>query len=213
MSHDPMGLWKDFSLRHHLTISQLTMFQEYYVRLVSANERYNLTAITDLEHVITDHFDDSLALIKKIDCSKLKGLADIGTGAGFPGIPLKIIYPSMPLYLIEVSEKKRSFLQELIDAFLFEQVHLSELDWRTFLRKTFYDIDLFCARASLQPEELIRVFKPASPYRHATLVYWAAQGWEPSQAVQQYLTTTMSYQVGAKQRYLVFLNNPRSNDP
>ena len=165
MSYDSESLWEEFFSRQHLTSPQKEQFKAYYSRLVATNKLYNITAITDLSQVITHHFDDSLALREFIDCSKLSGLADIGTGAGFPGLPIKLVYPELPLVLIEVNAKKRAFLQSLVDEFKLNDVIISELDWRTFLRKTDYQIDLFCARASLQTEELIRVFKPTSHYK------------------------------------------------
>ena len=132
MRSDSEVLWKNFSLRHSLSSAQLQRFQEYYVRLVRTNALHNITAITNLDGVITDHFDDSLSLKNFIDCTALQGIADIGTGAGFPGIPLKILFPSLPLFLIEVSEKKRTFLAEVCDVLSLTDVTIIDLDWRTF---------------------------------------------------------------------------------
>lgn len=199
-------LWKEFFTRQQLSSLQQEQFKEYYTRLVATNTLHNITAITDLAQVITDHFDDSLALRDIIAISSLRGLADIGTGAGFPGVPLKLVYPELPLVLIEVNAKKRAFLQELVDEFSLRDVIISELDWRTFLRKTDYTIDLFCARASLQPEELIRVFMASSPYKHAKLVYWASHTWQPSVRVAPFLHEEYVYTIGHKTRRLVLMN-------
>ncbi len=206
MPHHQDVLWDSFFTRNKLTPMQQEQFIEYYELLVHANTLHNITAITDLKKVLTHHFDDSLALRSYIEHNKPQGLADIGTGAGFPGIPLKIVFPELPLVLIEVNAKKRAFLQQLVDAFHLTQVHICEYDWRTFLRKTTYDVDLFCARASLQPEELIRVFKPSSPYKEGTLVYWAAEKWEPSTEVAPYVVKVQEYQIGEVTRKLVFLS-------
>ncbi len=151
MPYDSERLWEEFFSRQHLTSPQQEQFKAYYSRLVVTNKLHNITAITDLSQVITHHFEDSLALREFIDCTKLSGLADIGTGAGFPGLPLKLIYPELSLVLIEVNAKKRAFLQKLVDEFNLADVIISELDWRTLLRKTDFQIDLFCARASLKP--------------------------------------------------------------
>ncbi len=206
MLNDSERLWEEFFIRQKLSPVQQDQFKEYYARLVATNKLHNITAITDLATVITHHFDDSLALRNVIDCTTLQGLGDIGTGAGFPGLPLKLVYPDLPLVLIEVHAKKRVFLQELVDEFALTQVTISELDWRTFLRKTDYPIDLFCARASLRPEELIRVFKPSSPYNKARLVYWASQSWQPSDRVRPYIDKTYSYYIGQIKRSLVILS-------
>lgn len=204
MSHDSQGLWEAFFARHNLTTLQQEQFVQYYARVVSTNKLHNITAITDLTKVLTHHFDDSLALRSYIAQTKPSRLADIGTGAGFPGIPLKLVFPTLPLVLIEVNAKKRAFLAELVDSFGLTDVIISELDWRTFLRKTDYSVELFCARASLQPEELVRVFKPSSPYKESTLVYWASASWQPAPTVSQYLVNTEEYSVGGVARKLVF---------
>ena len=203
MSLDPQPLWNDFSKRHTLTQRQLECFKEYYHRLVSANALHNLTRILDIERVIEDHFNDSLALKDVIDCTKIKGLCDIGTGGGFPGIPLKILYPELPLVLIEVNGKKRAFLAELVSAFGLTDTIISELDWRTFLRNTDYQLDVFTARASLAPDELIRMFMSSSPYKNGTLFYWASSSWESSNIVAPYIRDRHHYQVDMKERVLV----------
>lgn len=213
MSQESERLWEEFFSRQQLTSVQQDQFKEYYVRLVATNKLHNITAITDLAQVITDHFEDSLALSKFLDCSVLKGLCDIGSGAGFPGLALKIRYPELPLVLIEVNAKKRAFMQELVTLFHFNDVHILELDWRTFLRHTEYELDMFCARASVQPEELIRVFKPVSPYRSAQLVYWASHSWQPSDLVRSYIADTFDYTVGVKQRKLVLFQSPERKHP
>jgi len=206
MTQDREGLWAAFFSRQQLTEIQQAHFRIYYEQLVATNKLHNITAITDLAQVITDHFEDSLALRNAIEYSSLKGLGDIGTGAGFPGLPLKLIFPDLPLVLIEVNAKKRAFLQHLVRLFQLRGVVIEGLDWRTFLRQTHYDIDLFCARASLQPEELVRVYKPTSPYKEARLVYWASRTWQPSAPVQGYVQSSYEYQVGSKQRRLIFLS-------
>ncbi len=205
MINDSDSLWRSFFTRHNLNSLQQEQFKQYYQLLVATNKLHNITAITDLNKVLTHHFDDSLALRSYIQETNPSGLADIGTGAGFPGIPLKLVFPELPLVLIEVSAKKRAFLQSLVDTFGLTDVIISEYDWRTFLRQTEYKVDLFCARASVSPEELIRVFKPSSPYKEGTLVYWATQSWEPSKAVGKFIVDTKEYQIGGVTRKLVFL--------
>lgn len=196
-------LWQSFAQSHNLTDHQLQQFQQYYQHLIAATEQFNLTTITELDKVLTDHFSDSLALDQCIDISTIGMLADIGTGAGFPSIPLKIKYPKLPMVLIEVNHKKLQFLQEIIDILKLATIELCDLDWRTFLRKSSFPITLFCARASLQPQELIRLFQPASSYKDAQLVYWASAQWQPKEKLS-FLRSECPYKVGNKKRKLIF---------
>lgn len=100
-----------------LTPAQLAMFQTYYEQLVDWNRRVNLTAITDYETVQTRHFADSLAVLLAIDASDFgpnASLVDIGSGAGFPGLPLKIVRPAWQVMLVESTRKKTEFLEHMI---------------------------------------------------------------------------------------------------
>lgn len=204
---DTQILWQQFSKRHNLTTEQLEQFQLYYNMLKSTNEIHNLTAITDLESVIYSHFDDSLALNDLVNCNELKVIADVGTGGGFPGIPLKIVYPHLRVILIEVTYKKIQFLNDVINALNLTSIETNDTDWRTFLRKTEYPIELFCARASLQPSELLRIFKPACIYKNSRLVYWASKTWKPEPGESSYIKNIATYQAGKKQRRLILFQS------
>lgn len=102
-----------------LTEQQINQFQIYYEMLIETNKVMNLTAITELEEVITKHFLDSLALAYAYPniCypdTKLE-LLDLGTGAGFPGVPLKIVFPHLSITLMDSLNKRVKFLQSVID--------------------------------------------------------------------------------------------------
>lgn len=104
----------------HLTDKQLAMFQVFYEDLVAWNRRFNLTAITEYEQAQTRHFVDSLscllAIRKPSSTRRERPLQciDVGTGAGFPGLPLKIYCPAMHVLLLEATGKKVDFLQHMI---------------------------------------------------------------------------------------------------
>jgi 16S rRNA (guanine527-N7)-methyltransferase len=101
-------------LNLELSEYQKQQFMDYYEMLIEKNKVMNLTAITELSEVIKKHFLDSLSLIKVIELKNQK-LLDLGTGAGFPGIPLKIVYPDLEIVLLDSLNKRLNFLQEVID--------------------------------------------------------------------------------------------------
>ena len=99
---------------------QAAKFLKYYELLVSWNEKFNLTAITDFEDVVTKHFVDSCLGAEFID--KTCKLCDIGTGAGFPGVPLKILYPSLEVFLLDSLRKRVDFLNTVISELELEDI-------------------------------------------------------------------------------------------
>lgn len=97
-----------------LTNEQLQAFLIYYEMLVEKNKVMNLTAITEYEDVVEKHFLDSLSLVKTVSLSGKRTVLDLGTGAGFPGIPLKIAFPKLHIVLMDSLNKRVRFLEEVI---------------------------------------------------------------------------------------------------
>lgn len=203
-------VWSDFQAAENLTDAQLHQFQQYSDLLFEWNEKHNLTAINNLSGVVNQHFTDSLSLRKFFDLNTVSVVADVGPGAGFPLLPLKIMFPHLKIILIEVTHKKQLFLQEVVDVLGLTDVEIAPLDWRTFVRTTEGTIDLFVSRAALDEVELARMFRTNSVYRNATMVYWASNLWECNPKVAQYISEVHNYTVKYKERKLVFFRLPRT---
>ena len=136
-----------------LTDEQLTMFQTYYEMMVETNKVMNLTAITEIDQVINKHFIDSISLVKVypdlLSSDVSLNILDLGTGAGFPGIPLKIAFQNIKILLMDSLNKRVKFLKSVID-----ELDLADIDAvhgraEEMARKTEYreQFDLCVSRA------------------------------------------------------------------
>lgn len=97
-----------------VTDYQLQQLEKYYEILIDWNKKINLTGITKLEDVYLKHFFDSATIIKIVDLNKIDSLCDVGTGAGFPGIVIKILFPKIKVTLIDSLNKRINFLNSVI---------------------------------------------------------------------------------------------------
>lgn len=199
-----LQIWNKFVQDYNLDEQQQQKFQQYFDLIIAENQKYNITAITSVQGIILDHFYDSLALIKLYDLDYKNSLIDVGSGGGFPGIPLMIVNPHITVHIVEVAGKKIHFLQMVQEKLALQNIIIHQEDWRTFLRTESQAADVVTARASLQLKELFRMFRPSSPLKNATLVYWASEKWVPTTQDTMYLNECLPYKVGQKNRNLCF---------
>lgn len=134
-------------LEIHFSMEQTEQFFEYMKLLIDWNEKINLTAITEPEEIITKHFIDSLTILKYIK-NDYK-IVDVGTGAGFPGIPLCIMNPTIKMTLVDSLNKRLIFLQEVVERLKLENIEIvharaEELGQNIKYRETF---DIATSRA------------------------------------------------------------------
>lgn len=114
-------------LAFKLSSHQIDAFATFEKELLEWNEKFNLTAIRDSDGIRTKHFLDSLTCLIEMKSNPPAKLIDVGTGAGFPGIPLKIIYPSMKLTLVESVGKKTGFCRHMVDKLSLSNVEILTL--------------------------------------------------------------------------------------
>ena len=134
-----------------LTEKQKSQLEEFYNILIEENKKINLTRILEKKDVYLKHFYDSLTIVKVVDFSKINTLCDVGSGAGFPGIVLKIVFPNLKVVLIDSLQKRVNYLNRTIKSLGLENIkaiHTRSEDYK----ETF---DLVVARAVARLDKLI----------------------------------------------------------
>ena len=132
-----------------LTEQQLWQFTRFYELLNEWNKVMNLTAITEWEEVLSKHFLDSVSIVKVADFSKVQTVLDLGTGAGFPGIPLKILFPDKKFVLLDSLNKRIKFLDTVVNELGLTNIELIHGRAEDFAKKKEYreQFDLCVSRA------------------------------------------------------------------
>lgn len=134
-----------------LTEEQLTKLNKFYNLLIEWNEKINLTRITEEKEVYLKHFYDSLTIAKVVDLSTKSTLCDVGTGAGFPGIVLKIVYPNLKITLVDSLLKRVNYLNAIIQDLELTDIHAIHSRGEDFKEK----FDVVTARAVANIEKLL----------------------------------------------------------
>ncbi|HBP25394.1 MAG TPA: 16S rRNA (guanine(527)-N(7))-methyltransferase RsmG [Acholeplasmatales bacterium] len=146
--------------KFHLTPKQSEQFEKFYEFLISENAKYNLTAITEKNEVYAKHFFDCLELSEAVDLSKAGSLLDIGSGAGFPAIPLKILRPELKITVIEPTAKKINFMKQLLEMLGLTGVELINARAEDAIVRRREKYDLVVARAVAPMAELLELCIP-----------------------------------------------------
>lgn len=135
-----------------LTEEQIEKLNKFYELLIEWNKKINLTRIEDEEDVYLKHFYDSLTIVKVVDLNKINTLCDVGTGAGFPGIVLKIVFPNLKVTLIDSLQKRVNYLNTII-----KDLNLSDIE-AIHARGEDYKgkFDLVTSRAVANIEKLVK---------------------------------------------------------
>lgn len=130
-----------------LTNNQLEQLEKYYEMLVEYNKVMNLTGITDHDQVFLKHFYDSLTLSKIIDLTQEETLCDIGTGAGFPGLVIKICFPNLKVVLLDSLNKRTKFLSDVINELKLDNIEVVHTRAEEYALKNRNKFDVTTARA------------------------------------------------------------------
>lgn len=130
-----------------LNKNQLEQLEKYYEMLVKYNKFMNLTGITEYEQVFLKHFYDSLTIMKVIDLNKEQSLCDIGTGAGFPGLVLKICFPNLKVTLLDSLNKRIEFLNEVISELNLKNIEVIHTRAEEYAINHRNEFDITTARA------------------------------------------------------------------
>lgn len=143
----------------NITDDVLSKLDEYYHILLEENSKYNLTAITEESSVYLKHFYDSLSIVKIIDLNN-QYLLDIGTGAGFPGLVLKIVFPNLKIDLMDSTNKKCMFLQKVIDKLNLKDINVINARAEEYAKENREKYDIVTSRAVAPLKHLLEYSIP-----------------------------------------------------
>ena len=146
-------------LNINLTENQLQQLEMYFDLLVEENKKYNLTSITNKEDVYLKHFYDSLTITKIIDLNN-ESICDIGTGAGFPGLVLKIFFPNLKVTLLDSTQKKCNFLNLVIEKLNLKDIEVINDRAENYSKKVREKYDIVTSRAVAPLKHLLEYSIP-----------------------------------------------------
>lgn len=164
----------------HLIEENKKKFDIYCEFLIEENEKYNLTSITNPTEIMIKHFEDSIAMYKYIDLQKIETLCDVGSGAGFPAIPLKICFPHLKVTIIEPTLKRIKFLEMLIEKLSLKDVTLINARAEDISKDFVEKFDICTARAVANTSVLLELLVKMVKIKGSIILYKGEKGLEES---------------------------------
>ena len=153
-----------------LSIQQQDQLEAFYHQLIKWNQVMNLTRITEKEEVYLKHYYDSLTLAKIADFRKIETFCDIGSGAGFPGIVLKIVFPHLKMTLIDSLKKRVDYLNTVIDQLKLENIQAIHIRAEDYAKQNKEAFDIVTARAVASLNTLLNYAIPMTKIKGSFLV-------------------------------------------
>ena len=147
-------------LNINISEEQLSKLEEYYNYLIEYNNHTNLTTITRKEDVYLKHFYDSLTIVKSISFKDKAKILDIGSGAGFPGVVLKIIFPFLSVYLLDSNNKKTKFLEELCKRLELKDIEVINCRAEDYVKENRESFDYVFSRAVAKTRIIVELGVP-----------------------------------------------------
>lgn len=141
----------------NITEEQIDLLDKFYNLLIEWNDKINLTTITDYEEVYLKHFYDSLTLFKEVNLNEDINLCDVGSGAGFPGVVLKICFPNLKITLVDSLQKRVNYLNKIIKELGLKDIYAIHTRMEDFSRKNEEKFDLITARAVANMNILLEI--------------------------------------------------------
>lgn len=143
-----------------LTKEQLQKLKDFYQILKIENQKINLTRIIEEEEVYLKHFYDSLTLIKAVNLTNTRTLCDVGTGAGFPGIVLKIVFPNLKITLLDALQKRVLYLNRVIEQLHLQDIEAFHIRSEDYAKQSQNQFDIVTARAVANLTKLSELCMP-----------------------------------------------------
>ena len=140
-----VSLVKEFGIT--VSLKHIDLLEKYANYLIEYNEHTNLTAITNKDEIYLKHFYDSLTILKAIDLNEVNTVLDVGTGAGFPGMVLKIFFPHLHVTLLDSNNKKTTFLTNLVQKLELTDIEIVNERSEDYAKNNLDKYDLVTARA------------------------------------------------------------------